>query len=170
MSILDIIKKRYAVRKYSDRQVEPEKLEQILTAANCAPTAANRQAYKIFAVQKPENLEKFDKKDTFSAPLVLLVCSDVSKIWVRPYDGKNMVDIDASIITDHMMLTATELELGSCWITYFDPEAVRKAFDLPEHLIPVNILAVGYSADDQPKSPDRHAQTRKSLDETVVYL
>ena len=70
--------------------------------------------------------------------------------------------------TDHMMLTATELGLGSCWITYFDPEAIRAAFNLPENLVPVNILAIGYAA-DKPQSPDRHTQTRKALNQTVTF-
>ena len=102
------------------------------------------------------------------SPLVMLVCADLDTAWVRPFDGKNMVDIDASIVTDHMMLTATELGLGSCWITYFDPEAIRAAFNLPENLVPVNILAIGYAA-DKPQSPDRHTQTRKALNQTVTF-
>lgn len=169
MAILDTIKSRYSVRKYEKKAVEKEKINAILEAAHCAPTAANMQPQKILVVQKPENLEKFSAgANTYDAPLVMLVCADVNAAWVRPFDGKAMVDIDATIVTDHMMLTATELGLGSCWITYFDPEAIRKAFDLPENLVPVNILAIGYAA-DTPQSPERHVQTRKSLDQTVVY-
>ena len=91
---------------------------------------------RVLVVRKPENLAKFSSgANTYNAPLVMLVCSDLNEAWVRPYDGKNMVDIDASIITDHMMLTATELGLGTCWITYFDPKAIRAAFKLPENQI-----------------------------------
>ncbi|MFG6343423.1 MAG: nitroreductase family protein [Lachnospiraceae bacterium] len=167
MSILDTIKKRYSVRKYKNTPVEQEKIDAILEAAHCAPTAANMQPQKVLVVQKPENLAKFSAgANTYNAPLVMLVCADLNEVWVRPYDGKNMVDIDASIITDHMMLTATDLGLGSCWITYFDPKAIRTAFNLPDNLIPVNILAIGYAA-DQPQSPDRHSETRKALNQTI---
>ena len=169
MAILDTIKKRYSVRKYKSTPVEKEKVDAILEAAHCAPTAANKQPQKILVVQSPENLAKFSPgADIYDAPLVMLVCSDLNAAWVRPYDGKNMVDIDASIITDHMMLTATDLGLGSCWITYFDPEAIRTAFALPDNLIPVNILAIGYSA-DQLQSPDRHSKTIKALNQTVSF-
>lgn len=169
MSILDTIKKRYSVRKYKNTPVEQEKVNAILEAAHCAPTAANMQPQKILVVQEPENLAKFSKgANTYNAPLVMLVCADLNEVWVRPYDGKNMVDIDASIITDHMMLTATDLGLGSCWITYFDPKAIRTAFKLPDNLVPVNILAIGYAA-DQPQSPDRHSETRKALNRTVSF-
>lgn len=110
MSILDTIKKRYSVRQYKNTPVEQEKVDAILEAAHCAPTAANMQPQKVLVVRKPENLAKFSSgANTYNAPLVMLVCSDLNEAWVRPYDGKNMVDIDASIITDHMMLTATEL-------------------------------------------------------------
>ena len=169
MNTLDIIKKRFSVRKYENKPVEQEKLDAILDAAHCAPTATNMQPQKILVVQEPDNLKKFSAgTNTYDAPLVILVCADLNSVWTRPFDGKNMVDIDASIITDHMMLTATELGLGTCWITYFDPEAIRKAFDLPDNLIPINILTIGYSADKE-LSPERHSQTRKPLNDTVSF-
>ena len=169
MNFIEIAKKRCSVRSYSDKKVEKEKLDKILEAAHVAPTAANLQPVKLIAVQKKEQLNKLAKAaNIYHAPLAIIVCADHEKAWVRPFDGKNMVDIDASIVTDHMMLTATELGLGSCWITYFDPEAIRAAFNLPENLVPVNILAIGYAA-DKPQSPDRHTQTRKALNQTVTF-
>lgn len=169
MTILNTIKTRYSVRKYEKRAVEQEKINAILEAAHCAPTAANKQPQKILVVQESNNLKKFNTgANTYNAPLVMLVCADLDAAWVRPFDGKNMVDIDASIVTDHMMLTATELGLGSCWITYFDPKAIRTAFGLPENLVPINILAIGYAA-DTPQSAERHTQTRMELNQTVSF-
>jgi nitroreductase len=68
-----------------------------------------------------------------------------------------------------MMLEATELGLGSVWICKFDPMVLKKGFEMPEALEPVNILAVGYS-DDTVKSPDRHDTQRKSKDELVTFI
>lgn len=167
MNVIEAMDKRYSVRSYSDRQVEQEKLDVILHAANRAPTAANRQAYKIY-VLRGEKFAQFRSDVAYGAPLRLLVCNDETKVWVRKYDGKNMVDIDASIVTDHMMLAATELELGSIWITYFDPERVKSELNLPENLVPVNILAVGYSAEGA-KERDNHSHGRKPVEENVVY-
>lgn len=96
------------------------------------------------------------------------MCGDHKSVWQRPMDGKNMVDIDTSIVTDHMMLEATELGLGTVWICYFDPDALRKEYNIPEHIEPVNILAVGYSAEEA-ALPDRHEDTRKPMNETVFY-
>ena len=65
------------------------------------------------------------------------------------------------------MLAASALGLGSVWICYFQPEAVKAALGLPEHLEPVNILAVGY-ADGAPASPERWRTERIPLDELVL--
>ena len=94
-------------------------------------------------------------------------CADTGQAWERKYDGKVIGDIDASIVTDHMMLCAASLGLDTLWICMFKPEAVRAEFNLPEHVEPVNILLVGYGA-GIPADPGRHELLRKPLSETVV--
>lgn len=169
MNFKDVAKRRYSVRKYTAQKVEKEKLDLILEAAHVAPTGANKQPVRLIVAQSPEALAKVGKAARFyGAPCVIIVCSDVDKAWVRPYDGKNIADIDASIITDHMMLQATELGLGSLWICWFDPEVVKSEFGLPENLVPVNLLALGY-ADGAPASPDRHNKTRNPIELLVSY-
>lgn len=93
--------------------------------------------------------------------------ADTGQAWERKYDGKVIGDIDASIVTDHMMLCAASLGLDTLWICMFKPEAVRAEFNLPEHVEPVNILLVGYGA-GIPADPGRHELLRKPLSETVV--
>ena len=92
-----------------------------------------------------------------------------TKAWKRPFDGKITTDIDASILTDHMMLEATELGLGSVWICYFNPDILKEELNLPENLEPVNILALGYS-DEPDASTERHKDMRIGMDELVSYL
>ena len=169
MDFMELAKRRCSVRAYEDRKVEPEKLERILEAARIAPTAKNLQPVKLLAVQSGEGLEKVGKAaNIYGAPLAIIVCADHQRAWTRPFDGKRSTDIDASILTDHMMLEATELGLGSVWICFFRPDVLREEFSLPEHLEPVNILAVGY-ASGAPASPDRHDKTRVPMDELVSY-
>ncbi len=169
MDFMELAKRRCSVRAYEDRKVEPEKLERILEAARIAPTAKNLQPVKLLAVQSGEGLEKVGKAaNIYGAPLAIIVCADHQRAWTRPFDGKRSTDIDASILTDHMMLEATELGLGSVWICFFKPDVLREEFSLPEHLEPVNILAVGY-ASGAPASPDRHDKTRVPMDELVSY-
>ena len=169
MDFMELAKKRCSVRAYTDRKVEPDKLEKILEAARIAPTAKNLQPVKLLAVQSEEGLAKVGKAaNIYGAPLAVFVCADHERNWVRPFDGKQSGDIDASILTDHMMLEATELGLGSVWICYFKPDVLREEFALPDHLEPVNILAVGYAAGEF-ASPDRQDKARVSMEQLVSY-
>ena len=169
MDFITIAKMRCSIRSYTDRRVEPEKLEKILEAAHVAPTAANLQPVRLIAVQSEEGLVKIGKAaDIYGAPLAIIVCTDRSKAWVRPFDRKQTGDIDASILTDHMMLQATELGLGSVWVCYFKPDVLCREFDLPADLEPVNILAIGYAAGNFADT-ERHGQTRIPLDQLVSY-
>lgn len=166
MEFIKLAEHRYSVRKYDERAVEAEKLMSILEAGRIAPTAANLQPVRVIAVQDKENLSKIGKAaNIYGAPLALIVLADRSAAWTRPFDGKQTTDIDASIVTDHMMLEAASLGLGSVWICYFKPDILRSEFDIPESLEPVNILAVGYAKDGiQPPHKDRI-----TLDEFVRY-
>lgn len=169
MSLLETAKRRYSVRSYSDRAIEEEKLEKILEAAHVAPTAANLQPVKLLVVRSKEGLGKIEKAaNIYGAPVAILVCADHGKAWKRPFDGKMSTDIDASILTDHMMLEATELGLGTVWICYFKPDVIREEFDLPEGLEPINILAVGYT-EEVPADSNRHSSMRIPVEELVTY-
>ena len=169
MDFLSIAKSRYSVRSYTNKKVEKDKLDKILEAAHIAPTAANLQPVRLLVVQEENGLAKIEKAtNIYHAPLAIIVCSDHSKAWTRPFDGKQTVDIDASIVTDHMMLEATELGLGSVWVCYFKPDIIKKEFNLPNELEPINILVLGYS-DEQPADPERHLSQRIALSELVSY-
>ena len=169
MEFLELAKKRYSVRAYDNRPVEKEKLDKILEAAHVAPTAANLQPVKLIAVQEKEQLNKLAKAaNIYHAPLAIIVCADHEKAWVRPFDQKQTTDIDASILTDHMMLQATELGLGTVWVCYFKPDIVKKEFHLPDNLEPVNILFIGYGKETEASS-ERHASTRIAINDLVSY-
>lgn len=169
MDFLEIAKSRYSVRSYKNVKVEREKLDKILLAAHVAPTAANLQPVHLIVVQKEEGLKKIGKAaNIYGAPLAIIICSEHTKAWTRSFDGKQTVDIDASILTDHMMLEATELGLGTVWICYFKPDIIKQEFELPDTLEPINILAIGYS-DEAPADPERHKTQRIPLDKLVHY-
>ncbi|MDR2027596.1 MAG: nitroreductase family protein [Prevotellaceae bacterium] len=166
MDFIDLAAKRFSARKYTAEKVEPEKLQKILEAGRLAPSACNNQPVKLIVVESDEGLRKLGKaSNTFGAPLAIIVCSDLDRCWKRPYDRKSSGDIDASIVTDHLMLQTTELGLGSVWVCSFNPEILRKEFNIPGNFEPVNILIIGYSADETPNP--RHF-IRKDLNETVI--
>ena len=82
-------------------------------------------------------------------------------------DGKVISDIDASIVSTHMIMEATELGLASLWICRFKPDVIREAFNIPEGFEPVNLTVFGYP-DEPLKSSERHAEDRKTIEELVV--
>lgn len=170
MDFLELAKKRFSVREFSDKQVEQEKLELILRAGQAAPTACNNQPQRIYVFQSTEALEKLQKckLSHFGETLAILVCADMKTCWKREYDGKTSGNIDAAIVTTHMMLEAQELGIGSTWVMHFIPEAVRAEFGLPDCEEPVSLLVMGYAAIDSKPAP-LHMQ-RKGLKEIVTVL
>lgn len=169
MGFLELAKKRCSVRAYRNEKVEQEKIDAILEAARVAPSACNRQPVRLIVVQGDEGRAKLDKAARlYGAPLVIVVCADSETAWTRPLDGMRSMDIDASIVTDHLMLAATDLGLASVWICAFDPQVIRDEFGLPANLTPINLLAIGY-AEGELKSPDRHDEERKPLEDIVSF-
>ena len=169
MDLLELMKERYSVREFEEKQIEKEELEKILEAGRVSPTACNIQPQRILVIQEKEAIEKLKKctRYTFDAPTILLVCIDKNVSWVRKYDGKNLSDTDASIVTTHMMLEAYNLGIGSTWVCSFNPEKVREEFNLPENYEPVNILTMGYPKEGT--KPDPMHFKRLQLTETVFY-
>lgn len=156
MNFSELIRVRHSVRKYIPKKVESEKRNAILEAGRIAPTAANLQPVKVLVIEEETGLSKLEKAaNIYGATLALIVCASHSTAWKRPFDGKTTTDIDASIVTDHMMLKATELGLGSVWICYFKPDILKREFNIPDDLEAVNILAVGYSNETVIPAKDR---------------
>ncbi len=171
MNFLELSKKRYTVRKFSERKVEQEKLELMLEAGNTAPTAKNQQPHKIYVLKSDEALAKIDDLTAcrYGAPIVLLFTYDDTKEWRNPFEIEIHSGVeDVSIVATHMMLQATELDLGTAWINLFANSKVEKAFALPENEHAVLLMCVGYAAKDAEPFPNH--TNKKSLDEIVKYL
>ncbi len=169
MELLDLMKSRYSARSYASTKIKKEKLELILEAGRVAPTGANRQTQRILVIESEAGLEKVAKATrSFNPPMVLMVMSEVKDTWKSPYDGKEMNDIDCSIVSTHMMLMAKSLGIDSVWLNWFDPKVLRSEFNIPDGFEINNLLVLGYS-DKEPLDKDRHNETRKQLSETVFY-
>ena len=171
MEYFELIRSRSSVRAMDrQRAVEPEKISAILEAGRAAPTARNMQPQRIYVLQSPEALAMAEEMTTctFQAPVVFVICADTAEAWKHYLTGKERAETDAAIVTTHMMLAAHALGLGSTWVGRFDPEAVKRLLSLPEHIVPYELLPVGYPAADAPASPNHG--NRKPLSDTVTYL
>ena len=164
MDFQDLIRRRYSVRAYRPEPVSEEALARILEAGRLAPTAANRQPFRIVVLGsagRREALRRVYARDWFlQAPVVLCVCGVPAEAWVRK-DGRSHLDVDAAIVMDHLILAATDEGLGTCWIANFDVEAARAVFELREGEVPLLLTTLGHAA-DRPGEKER-----KRLDEIV---
>jgi nitroreductase len=168
MNFLELAKRRCSIRSFTDKVVEKEKLEYILEAAHVAPTACNKQPQRIIVVQDPENIKKVQKAyKTFGSQCVLIICRDERDALIREFDNKCSGDLDIGIVTDHMMLAAREVDIGSVMVGLFDPGIIREEFEIPEYIQPTSLLILGY-----PKNgfldENRHLTQRKPINETVM--
>lgn len=167
MTFLDLVKKRASIRGYLPKAVEEEKLNYVLEAGRLAPSAANLQPWQFIVIrdkQMREELFRVYRREWFiQAPVVIVLCGDHQQSWKRA-DGKDHLDIDVAIATDHMTLAAAEQDLGTCWVCNFDARLCSGILGLPENLEPIVLLSLGYPAQDLDLS--RHVK-RKELTEIL---
>ena len=170
MEFQEVVKNRFSCKKYSDRPVEAEKLQQILEAGRLAPTAKNLQEQHIYVLQSEEALAKVDKITPcrYNAPTVLLVAFDRNNTFVYPGGKYDSGAEDATIVATHMVLAAADAGVDSCWLNFFDPDAAAKEFGLPENEQVLMLLDLGYAAEGI--GPTIKHADRKDLSETVTYL
>ena len=119
-----LVRSRYSVRKFEERSLDRATIGRILEAGRLAPTAKNLQPQRILVLDEEGALAKLDActKCRFGAPAALLVCYDKDVCWTRDrFDKKPSGEIDAAIVTTHMMLEAAALGVGTTWVMHFDP-------------------------------------------------
>lgn len=170
MEFKKVIKDRYSCKKYSDKQVEPEKINAILEAGRVAPTARNAQEQRIYVVQSAEGLAKIDANTPcrYGAPTVIVVAYDKSEIFSYPGGKYDSGAEDATIVATQTILAAADEGVDSCWLNYFDPDKLARELNLPESEVIVMLMDLGYAA--QGAGPLPNHDNRKALSETVKYI
>ena len=164
MNFLDLARARHSVRSYKNDPVPEAMLTQVLEAGRLAPSACNYQPWYFVVLKGKKEVaalsSSYERPWFLAAPVVIVVCIDHTRSWKRG-DNKDYGDVDAAIAMDHMVLQATELGLGTCWIGAFNKDAAMNALGLPEQIEPVLMTPLGYP-DSQPD-----AKPRKKLEEIV---
>lgn len=165
MDFLALARSRCSVRAFRPDPVEEEKLQAVLEAGRLAPSACNKQPWSFVVLRDPEQRGRlkavYDKPWFYEAPVVVAVCCETARAWVRRQDAKPHGEVDCAIAVDHMTLCAQALGLGTCWVCAFDPAAAREVLGLPAGVEPVAFFPLGYPAEaGRPKQ-------RKDLAEVV---
>ena len=150
MEFMDLVRDRYSERFFDPRPVEEEKVQQIMEAGRLVPTACNYQPQRFYLIRSKEGLAKLKTVTHFhyNVPLMVLVCYDAREVWTtqgdRYYVNYNSGEQDASIAATTMMYEAEALGVHTIWIRGFDSKTVVDTYGLPEYMIPVMMLGLGY--------------------------
>lgn len=147
--LIQTIFSRRSIRSYTAQPVGEEQVAILLKAAMAAPSASNLKPWHFVVLKKRETLDSLAEvhpygKMLFQAPLGIAVCGDSAisaQYWVQ----------DCSAATENLLLAATALGLGSVWLGVYPGEervkAVRDVLGLPEMIIPLNLIPIGYPAE-----------------------
>lgn len=170
MDFLELAEKRYSCRKFSDKKVEPEKLDQILKAALVAPTAHNMQPVKLWVLQSDEAIEKINKTTTciFGCTTVIAVGAKADIGWVRDSDNRPFADVDAAILGTHIMMETYEQGLATTWVGWFNEPMAKELFPEFKDYDMVALFPIGYAAENA--HPSKLHTQRKPKEEMVEYL
>jgi len=162
MDFFELVKARRSVRAYESQAVEEGRLEQILEAANRAPSAGNLQAYVILVVRNAADKQAlvratWTQEFLAQAPVVLAFFAhrlvSASKYKQR---GAELYSVqDATIACAYAQLAATELGLGTVWVGAFDDAEVSRVLKAKPEWRPVALLPVGYPAESPEPTPRR---------------
>lgn len=167
MNLFEAIAVRRSVRAYQDKPVEREKLESIFAAVRLAPSARNAQEWRFVLVTDPELRSKVAAAGAppflKDCPVIVVACAITDRRIMRC--GEAAYPIDLAIAIDHLTLAAAAMGLGTCWIGSFESESVREALGIPEGVPIVELVALGYPADEAPHTVDKR---RLSVDEIVA--
>lgn len=169
MDFLKFASDRYSVRKFEDKHLEKNVIDQILACGHVAPTGCNFQPQRILVLNTDETIEKLKKCTPchFNAPTAMIVCYNKKESWIRKHDKALSAPVDASIVATHLTLMAHSLGVGSCFVMAFDPDALRTEFEIPQDFEICCVLVMGYPHPEA-KPLDMHSKFRP-IDEVVFF-
>ena len=177
MKFLDLVKARQSVRGYLSKEVEREKIERCLEAAQLAPSASNSQPWSFIVVDDPK-LKEAVAKETFSqlisfnhfslqAPVLIILILEKSGFLNKVAEAikdKQFSLIDIGIAAEHFCLQAVEEGLGTCMLGWFNEKGVKKLLNIPQSKRVELIITVAY-----PESTEIRPKKRKEMDQIRSY-
>lgn len=169
MELVDAIKSRSSVRKFSSKPIEDDIIKEIIELGNLAPSAGNLQPRDFVVVKNEDTKEKLahaalDQRFVAEVPVVIVVCANIRR--VSPYGRRGMELYcyqDSAAAIENMLLAIVDKGLTCCWVGAFNENAVSKILGLPDHVRPIALLPIGY-ADEKV----RHT-SRIDIDELIHY-
>ncbi|OGJ91078.1 MAG: hypothetical protein A2268_01960 [Candidatus Raymondbacteria bacterium RifOxyA12_full_50_37] len=176
MNLDAIIQARYSCRSYNSGPVRPGDIRAICEAARLAPSACNSQTWRYVVVANRDTIHRISDEGSRAvvrnpwmrdASVVIAGCAKLDLLANGVgtlVTGTDYHQIDFGISMEHMVLKATELGLGTCWIGWFDEKSVKKILNIPRNVKVLCLLTVGY-----PKERIIREKNRKALEEIVFW-
>ncbi len=167
--VLEYIFQRRSIRRYHEKAVEEKKLNQLLQAAMAAPSASNTRPWEFVVITSHETIARLRQTleyGKFYAPAAIVVCANPELDTVKKPSSFDYWVQDCSAATQNILVAAAGLGLGSCWLGIYPREhrikLVREIAGLPETVTPLNVIYVGYPAEEK--------ESRSQYDPTRVHL
>lgn len=171
MDLWTAIERRCSIRRFTPEEVSPATVQKILEVAIRAPSAGNRQPWHFIVVRNAAVKEAlaqaaYGQDFVAEAPVVIVVCAEPERSAARyGTRGRELYCLqDTAAATEHILLAATALGLGCCWVGAFDEKAAARALALPSQLRPVAMIPIGKAAEPLGRTP------RRPLSEVTSYL
>lgn len=173
--VFEIIKKRRSIRRFKNIPVEDYKIVKLIEAASLAPSATNSQPWRFIAVKDKDLLKIITEKAlgainrwSKTAPLIMVCCSARKNVATH-FPGEIISKVKYHIIgtviaSEHIVLTAEELGLSSCWIGWFNEKKIKKILNMPGMWKVVSVLAIGYRDEKYTPKP----QKRRPLKDILI--
>jgi nitroreductase len=176
-TVMEAIDSRCSVRGYQERPVEREKILKIVEAARLAPSTSNVQPWRFIVVEEPALRDALVEKGmgivvpnrwAKEAPVIIVICAQLDWIVHRlgaKAAGLQYYLLDIGIAGEHMVLAATEMGLGTCWIGWFRAEAIKKTLNIPKGWKVAALLTLGYPKEGGAQTP----RSRLGIDEILFF-
>jgi nitroreductase len=168
MDLIQTILTRRSIRKFKQETIPPELIEQLIRAGMYAPSARNTQPWYFIVTEKREKLDALSEIHPYArmmkeATLAILVCGDLNL-----EGSENYIIQNCSAATQNILLAAQSLGLGAVWLG-IQPRnkrinSMKEFFHLPEHIMPVSLIAAGYP-DEIKQMPERFKPERIKYDQ-----
>lgn len=148
METMKAILTRRSIRKYKDKKINKEQVNEIIKAAMYAPSAFNKQPWQFIAIDKREIIDEIFKiiphaEMLKQAAIAVLICGDKSL-----EEDINLIALDCSAATQNALLAIHDIGLGGVWISVYPAEdtitGLRNLFKYPENIVPISLLSIGF--------------------------
>jgi len=171
MNVKEAIEKRKSIRKFKEKEVPDKIIKEVIDASRRAPSGHNLQSWHFIVVKKGDTKSEFEKQNVFNqremceAPVIIVCCTEkesYSPDSIKKYeDGMPLINL--SLASAFLVLRATELGLGTCFVAWCDKERIKKILGIPEDIVIPYVIVMGYP-DEEPKP-----RGRKELNEVMSF-